>query len=367
MRLGVVLLAAGASSRMGRPKLLLPWGQTSVLGHHLSLWQRLAPGGQLAVVTPPGESAVVGELQRPGLPLSHRIENPTPESGMFGSIRCAARWGGWQPDLTHHAIVLGDQPAVCESTLRALLDFAAGRPAHICQPARSGRPRHPVIFPAEDFRALAHTCAATLKDYLEASGGGVALLASDDPGLDLDLDTPEDYERARAIARLPAGAIALLALVAAFATGALAQENAPRAAPLPATVTNALREVELRGRVVCLAEELHQKHGAVLGTRHEHLWGFAAEDGRLYTLLRTKYSEALFADETVRAKDLALKGRLFPGSQVFEPVTLRSVKHGRLHDLVYYCEVCAIDAVAPADCECCRAPTELVERPVGKP
>ena len=31
--LGVIILGAGASSRMGRPKLLLPWGDTSVIGH----------------------------------------------------------------------------------------------------------------------------------------------------------------------------------------------------------------------------------------------------------------------------------------------------------------------------------------------
>jgi len=33
---GVVILAAGRSARMGRPKLLLPWGGTSVLGHLLA-------------------------------------------------------------------------------------------------------------------------------------------------------------------------------------------------------------------------------------------------------------------------------------------------------------------------------------------
>ncbi|HRY59690.1 MAG: NTP transferase domain-containing protein [Verrucomicrobia bacterium] len=39
--LGVVLLAAGRSARMGKPKLLLPWGDTSVLGHLIRQWQSL--------------------------------------------------------------------------------------------------------------------------------------------------------------------------------------------------------------------------------------------------------------------------------------------------------------------------------------
>ena len=38
---GVVILAAGRSARMGRPKLLLPWGETSVLGHLIKQWQAL--------------------------------------------------------------------------------------------------------------------------------------------------------------------------------------------------------------------------------------------------------------------------------------------------------------------------------------
>jgi len=40
LRIGVVILAAGASSRMGQPKLLLPWNDTSVLGDLLNQWKR---------------------------------------------------------------------------------------------------------------------------------------------------------------------------------------------------------------------------------------------------------------------------------------------------------------------------------------
>ena len=47
--LGVVFLGAGASARMGRPKLLLPWGGTSILGHLIGQWRALA-AEQIAVV-----------------------------------------------------------------------------------------------------------------------------------------------------------------------------------------------------------------------------------------------------------------------------------------------------------------------------
>src|SRR5436305_8040524 len=106
--LGVVILAAGASSRMGRPKLLLPWRGTSVIGHLIAQWKK-AGAEQIAVVTAAGGEGVHQELDRLEFPNELRILNPTPETGMFGSIQCAACWAGWKEGLSHWVIVLGDQ------------------------------------------------------------------------------------------------------------------------------------------------------------------------------------------------------------------------------------------------------------------
>src|SRR5262245_22414275 len=62
---GVVILAAGASSRMRQPKLLLPWGGTTVLGHLLGQWKALH-ARQIAVVCAVEGEAVVAELDRLG-------------------------------------------------------------------------------------------------------------------------------------------------------------------------------------------------------------------------------------------------------------------------------------------------------------
>jgi len=51
---GVLILAAGASSRMGQPKLLLPWHGTSVLGHLIGQWKDLR-AGQIAAVSATGD------------------------------------------------------------------------------------------------------------------------------------------------------------------------------------------------------------------------------------------------------------------------------------------------------------------------
>lgn len=196
--LAVVILAAGRSTRMGRPKLLLPWGETSVLGHQIHTWRQLG-AGQIAVVCACGDATIRAELDRLNYPEVARIPNPEPERGMFSSIQCAARWTGWRADIARAAIVLGDQPHVRLETLRALLGFSVDHPAHVCQPRAAGRLRHPVVLPIAVFTRLRDSAAASLKEFLQAGSQETAACDSADPGLEFDLDTPDDYQRALAL------------------------------------------------------------------------------------------------------------------------------------------------------------------------
>ena len=192
---GAVILAAGASSRMGKPKLVLLWGKTSVLGHLTELWQQ-AGVQQIAVIHAAGDQAIGAELDRLNFPVADRIMNPQPERGMLSSIQCAAAWEGWNSVLTHWIVVLGDQPHLRRETLGELIAFAISRPDKICQPSRRGRPRHPVVLPKVIFERLKDSREETLKQFLRNNASAVALRELDDPGLDLDLDTPADFEKA---------------------------------------------------------------------------------------------------------------------------------------------------------------------------
>jgi molybdenum cofactor cytidylyltransferase len=194
--LGVVILSAGASSRMGRPKLLLPWRDTTVIGHLLKQWRELG-AMQIAVVHRPNDASLAAELDRLGFPGADRIENPQPERGMFSSILCAAAWPGWKDEIATWAIVLGDQPHLRPETLRQLLEFHFVNTDAVCQLEFGGHARHPVLLPRRAFKELKESQAETLKDFLKRTSVRSVRYSVDDPGLALDLDTPEDYQRAQ--------------------------------------------------------------------------------------------------------------------------------------------------------------------------
>jgi len=175
--------------------MLLPWGATSVLGHLVEQWSHLG-AEHLAVVCAAADNVIQGEMARLNFPSRDRIINRAPESGMFTSIQCAAQWTGWKPGLTHWVIVLGDQPHLRRATLQKLVDFSGEHPQAVCQPSRAGRPRHPVVLPADIFRELKDSTEENLKKFLQHASGQVALCELDDAGLDLDIDLPSDYEKA---------------------------------------------------------------------------------------------------------------------------------------------------------------------------
>jgi molybdenum cofactor cytidylyltransferase len=196
-RFGAVILAAGKSSRMGRPKLLLPWGRGSVIEHLIRQWQEVG-AQQVTVVLAERGGPVAGELDRIEFPGDHRIFNPNHEAGMFSSIQCAAEWGTWQERLGHVVVVLGDQPHLRPATLKRLVECASGRPEEVCQPARLGKAYHPVMLPWLQFCRLAAAKTPDLSAFLKTCR--VTRCEIDDPGLDLDLDTPVDYEAALKLA-----------------------------------------------------------------------------------------------------------------------------------------------------------------------
>jgi molybdenum cofactor cytidylyltransferase len=191
---GVVILAAGASTRMGKCKLLLTWGEKTILTHLLDQWRRTG-AAQIVPVIDPSNQPLRKALAHAGFSPSDWIENPAPQLGMFSSLQEASRWTGWLSTLTHWIISLGDQPHIQISTLRLLVDAASENPKHICQPVLNGHTAHPIILPASNFRELAQNDIPDLRTYIRSREAFRLRVAVEDTGVSGDLDTPEDYAR----------------------------------------------------------------------------------------------------------------------------------------------------------------------------
>ena len=191
---GVLILGAGASTRMGRCKLLLPWDDKTILTHLLDQWCH-AGAAQIAPVIDPSNQLLQEALAHAGFSRSDWIENSSPHLGMFSSLQEGSRWTGWFPTLTHFAICLGDQPHIQMLTLGMLLDTARKNPMRICQPALHGRAGHPIVLPAPNFRELAQRNVANLRDYVRSHEALRLRMPVEDPGVSQDLNTSEDYMR----------------------------------------------------------------------------------------------------------------------------------------------------------------------------
>ncbi len=124
--------------------------------------------------------------------------------------------------------------------------------------------------------------------------------------------------------------------------------------------------VTLKGRIVCLADEMKERWKAEVPPVHEHLLGFkvekpAAQAVAYYTLLRTPLSEALFVDKRFEERTLKLTGRAFPGTAILEVASSQWFRDETLFDVYYWCEVCSIQSANPGPCACCQGKVELRE------
>lgn len=129
---------------------------------------------------------------------------------------------------------------------------------------------------------------------------------------------------------------------------------------------------ESRGLLVCLAEEMKEKHKAEVQPVHDHVAGFRVigklpKGGlRYYVILRTALAEALFVDKRFKGRELRLEGKRFPDSAVIEVIRIQWLRDGKLVDLYYWCDVCSIKGADPGPCACCQGKVRLREEPVRK-
>lgn len=187
-RLSAILLAAGASTRMGRPKALLDYQGETFLDRQIALFAGL--GAKVICVFGFDAERVAAGLRRAAEAVL--VLNPAPEAGQLSSLQCGLRAMDAGTEAFFFTPV--DSPGVRPETLAALLEGFGPETADFVQPAYGGRHGHPVL-------AAGRTAAALLalepgqqaRDVIRR--GKRRFVEVGDPLVLVDVDTPEAYQQ----------------------------------------------------------------------------------------------------------------------------------------------------------------------------
>lgn len=187
-----LILAAGQSKRMGQPKMLLPWGEMTVLEKVIATFK--AAGIEDVLVITGGDrervEALVGDAAR-------TLFNPGYAEGeMLSSVQ--AGLAGLKPEVGAVLIGLGDQPQIRVRTVRLVVEEYSKTEASLVVPSFQMRRGHPWLVARRHWDEILHIQPpASLRDFLNRHASEIQYVDIDHSSILQDLDTPEDYLKSR--------------------------------------------------------------------------------------------------------------------------------------------------------------------------
>ena len=192
-QVSAILTAAGESSRMGRPKALLPWRGTALVEYQAS---SLLEGGASEVIVVLGHEHETIAPHVRGQRVRY-VVNAHYALGKTTSIKAGLLELG--PEVTDVMLLAVDQPRPPEIVAR-VVDSHLRTGALVTSPRYRGRGGHPLIFSAalrEELAAITEE-GQGVRAVFRAHAPDVNEVHVDDPVIRLDLNTPEDYRQAKA-------------------------------------------------------------------------------------------------------------------------------------------------------------------------
>jgi glycerophosphoryl diester phosphodiesterase len=192
-----ILPAAGASRRMGWPKLLLPFRGRPLVAAVVDAL-RHAGVREIVLVTAPDDEELRAWAREAGLLLA---VNPQPERGMLSSIREGIAAVGGAAALAERGETLlvspADLPNLSANTVKILLQRMAQTAAPLGVPVYRGKRGHPLaISPALISEIDTLDADVGLKQLRDRHEAELLEVTVEDAGVVQDVDTPEDYRRA---------------------------------------------------------------------------------------------------------------------------------------------------------------------------
>ena len=184
--IAAIVLAAGKSERMGRPKALLPLRGRTFLENIVDAISKSSIDNTLVVVGHHKE-----EIER-SVAAGLLVFNPDYEKGMITSLQTGIR--ALPANLDGAMLFLVDHPLVDSKTIDALIERL--RPGHVVVPTFQGRRGHPVLFAAdilEEILALPPTQGGNI--VVRKDPSRIIEVPLTAPGILVDIDTPEQFRR----------------------------------------------------------------------------------------------------------------------------------------------------------------------------
>ena len=186
--LAAVVPAAGYSRRMGDFKPLLAFGAATVIERVIATI-REAGVKTIRVVVGWQADRLIPVLERSGVPW---VKNERFDDGMYTSIQVGV--GSLPANAVAFFLVPGDMPLVRDTTLIRLIAEWDAQPGGILYPCHEGHRGHPPLIAAEYIpEILREMPPEGLRELLMRHAGDAREIEVADPGILVDLDTPNDY------------------------------------------------------------------------------------------------------------------------------------------------------------------------------
>jgi len=190
--IAAIVLAAGLSRRMGRPKLVLPWYGTTVIE---SVVNKLTQADlqEIIVVTGASHQQVSQVLAETNVKL---VFNPSyRQDSMLISLKCSLDVVSDQAEAI--LVVLGDQPQIETDVVSSVIAEYLASGAELVVPSYRMRRGHPWLAARSFWPQIWQTAAnTTLRDLLNQNAEKIAYVNVETESILKDLDTPEDYAAA---------------------------------------------------------------------------------------------------------------------------------------------------------------------------